>query len=189
MDWNIICGVGIDLLPHLVSTIQAVVATLTIALVWTLVRISWPWHLTQVRVVARRQPDHRHWFGVNSKESRSLYSPLFSNLSPGTCVRYPLLSRTTPQIPPPTFRIQVSYFELYFVDSSNEIHALFVFDHIFIMEPYETFKLPSELFCLSSKLVDILFTSNWINKSLTSPRMRHRSIITAVQQEQQQLSH
>ena len=112
VDWNIICGVGIDLLPHLVSTIQAVVATLTIALVWTLVRISWPWHLTQVRVVARRQPDHRHWFGVNSKESRSLYSPLFSNLSPGTCVRYPLLSRTTPQIPPPTFRIQESNFEL-----------------------------------------------------------------------------
>ena len=105
-------GCGSTLLPHLVSTIQAVVATLTIALVWSLVRISWPWHLTQVRVVARRQPDHRHWFGVNSKESRSLYSPLFSNLSPGTCVRYPLLSRTTPQIPPPTFRIQESNFEL-----------------------------------------------------------------------------
>ena len=74
VDWNIICGVWIDLLPHLVSTIQAVVATLTIALVWTLVRISWPWHLTQVRVVARRQPDHRHRFWVNPKAFIPLYS-------------------------------------------------------------------------------------------------------------------
>jgi len=52
---------GTKVLPsnsdYLVSTIQAVIATLTIALVWTLVRISWPWHLTQVRVVARRQPE------------------------------------------------------------------------------------------------------------------------------------
>ena len=84
-----IVGLKVSIDIHLVPTVEAVVASLTIPLVPTSVLISIPRHLPQVRVVARGQPgqEDRGPIKAWTKIVFLFRFEYFVNLSPGTWVR------------------------------------------------------------------------------------------------------
>ena len=84
-----IVGLKVSIDIHLVATVEAVVASLTIPLVPTSVLISIPRHLPQVRVVARGQPGQADRGPIKAwtKIVFLFRFEFFVNLSPGTWVR------------------------------------------------------------------------------------------------------